>query len=118
MSPAAQPAGSRPNTAVLDFGEVYRPIRSGSPGNRKPANSFPSEKPFFFSCLLAEIGRSRQTTAKVSRILHRFHVHKLIVKIPRTRRWKVTDRGRQIMATSLRMREVTFPDLYSKTAAA
>jgi DNA-binding MarR family transcriptional regulator len=60
----------------------------------------------------------KHQSAKISRILNRFHVHKLIAKIPHTRRWSVTDRGRQIMATSLRMREVTFPDLYSKTAAA
>jgi hypothetical protein len=43
----------------------------------------------------------KKQSAKVSRIRSRFHTHKLIAKIPRTRRWRVTDRGKQIMATSL-----------------
>jgi hypothetical protein len=32
----------------------------------------------------------KKQSAKVSRILSRFHAHKLIAKIPRTRRWRVT----------------------------
>ncbi len=60
----------------------------------------------------------KRQSAKVSRILHRFHVHKLIAKVPRTRRWRVTDRGRQIMAASLILREDSFPNLYRQKAAA
>jgi hypothetical protein len=35
----------------------------------------------------------KRQCAKVSRILNRFHTHKLIAKIPHTRRWGVTDRA-------------------------
>jgi hypothetical protein len=57
-------------------------------------------------------------SAKVSRILSRFHAHKLIAKIPHSRRWRVTDRGKQIMAASLCLRDVAFPELFRKNIAA
>ena len=60
----------------------------------------------------------KKQSAKVSRILSRFHAHKLIAKIPRTRRWRVTDRGKQIMAASLCLRDVAFPEFFRKNAAA
>jgi len=60
----------------------------------------------------------KRQSAKVSRILNRFHVHKLIAKIPHTRRWRVTERGRTIMAASLLLREDAFPNLYRQQAAA
>ena len=60
----------------------------------------------------------QRQSAKVSRILSRFHAHKLIAKIPRTRRWRVTDRGKQTMAASLRLRDVAFPELFRENAAA
>jgi hypothetical protein len=60
----------------------------------------------------------KKQSAKVSRILSRFHAHKLIAKIPRTRRWRVTNRGKQIMAASLCLRNVAFPELFSKNMAA
>ena len=60
----------------------------------------------------------KKQSAKVSRILSRFHAHKLIARIPRSRRWRVTDRGKQIMAASLCLREVAFPEYFRKNAAA
>lgn len=60
----------------------------------------------------------KKQSAKVSRILSRFHAHKLIAKIPRTRRWRVTNRGKQIMAASLCLRNVAFLELFSKNMAA
>src|SRR4029434_1555805 len=60
----------------------------------------------------------KKQSAKVSRILNRFHAHKLIAKIPRTRRWRVTNRGKQIMAASLCLRDIAFPELFRKNAAA
>ena len=60
----------------------------------------------------------KKQSAKVSRILSRFHTHKLIAKIPRTRRWRVTNRGKQIMAASLCLRDVAFPELFRKNVAA
>jgi hypothetical protein len=59
----------------------------------------------------------KKQSAKVSRILSRFHAHKLIAKIPHSRRWRVTYRGKQIMATSLCLRDVAFPELFRKNVA-
>jgi hypothetical protein len=61
---------------------------------------------------------SKKQSAKVSRILGRFHAHKMIAKIPHTRRWRVTDRGEQIMAASLCIRDIAFPELFRKNMAA
>ncbi len=41
----------------------------------------------------------------------------LIVKIPRTRRWRVTAYGRQVMGTSFYLREQHFPNACAKIAA-
>ena len=60
----------------------------------------------------------KRQSAKVSRILSRFLAHRLIAKIPRTRRWKVTDRGLRVMPASLRLRDLEFPQHYVNTAAA
>jgi hypothetical protein len=60
----------------------------------------------------------KRQSAKVSRILNRFHVHKLIAKISHTRRWRVTERGRNIMAASLHLRDDAFPHFYRQEAAA
>jgi len=60
----------------------------------------------------------KRQSAKISRILSRFHAHKLIAKIPHTRRWRVTDRGKQIMSASLCLRDIAFPELFRKNVAA
>jgi len=57
-------------------------------------------------------------SAKVSRILGRFYAHRLIAKIPRTRRWRVTNRGRRVTAASLRLRDFAYPPAYANTTAA
>lgn len=59
----------------------------------------------------------RKQSAKVSRIFRRFHAHGLIAKISRTRRWRVTRYGRQVMSTPLYLREHHFPNAYSRIAA-
>ena len=58
----------------------------------------------------------RKANAKVSRCLGRLHAHGLIAKIPRTRRWRVTNYGRNVMDTSLYLREHHFPNVYSGVA--
>jgi hypothetical protein len=63
----------------------------------------------------AKIGRKQ--SAKISRTFRRFHAHALIAKLPRTRRWRLTVYGRQVMATSLYLREHHFPNAYAKIAA-
>ena len=63
------------------------------------------------------VNNPKKQSAKVSRILSRFHTHKLIAKIPRSRRRRVTDFVKQIMAASLALRDVAFPELFRKNAA-
>jgi hypothetical protein len=40
-------------------------------------------------------------SAAVGRLLKRLHVRGLVVKVPRSRRWRVTDQGRRVMADTL-----------------
>jgi hypothetical protein len=44
----------------------------------------------------------RRHSAAVSRSLKRLHVRSLLAKIPRTRRWRVTEHGRRILSDTLR----------------
>ena len=44
---------------------------------------------------------------------HCLRADRLIAKIPRTRRWRVTYYGRNVMGTSLYLREQHFPNVYS-----
>jgi len=55
----------------------------------------------------------KKASAKVGRCFRRLHTHGLIAKIPRTRRWRVTNYGRNVMGTSLYLREHHFPNIYS-----
>lgn len=47
--------------------------------------------------------------ARVSRSLKRLHTHRLIAKIPRSRRWRVTQRGHALMAAALHVFHETLP---------
>lgn len=53
----------------------------------------------------------RRAGAKVSRILHRFHAHGLIARVPHSRRWRLTEVGRRVLATSIHLREVSYQQL-------
>jgi hypothetical protein len=59
----------------------------------------------------------RRQSARVSRILKRLHVHGLIAKIPRSRRWRVTAKGNAIMTTTLKFHHDEFPQLLALQAA-
>jgi hypothetical protein len=52
-------------------------------------------------------------SAAIGRLLKRLHVRGLITKVPRTRRWRVTDNGRRILSDTLRTYR-----RYQKTQAA
>jgi hypothetical protein len=55
----------------------------------------------------------KKASARVSRYFRRLHARGLIAKISRTRRWRVTHYGRNVMGTSLYLREHHFPNVYS-----
>jgi hypothetical protein len=53
----------------------------------------------------------RRHAARVSRLLKRLHAHGLIAKIPRSRRWRITVRGRTLMIATCKFHHEEFPDL-------
>jgi len=53
----------------------------------------------------------KKASAKVGRCFRRLPAHGLIAKIPRTRRWRVTDYGRKVMGTTVYLREHHFPNV-------
>jgi len=59
----------------------------------------------------------KKASAKISRVLARFHTHGLIAKIPRSRKWKVSMLGYRLMATSIKIRKVEFPTKIQQMAA-
>jgi hypothetical protein len=83
-------------TAVLDGDHIargfrYRDVRAalfGADGNNKARHS-----------------------AAVGRLLKRLHVRHLLAKIPRTRRWRVTDRGRHLLGLAVELYRRTWPEL-------
>ena len=58
----------------------------------------------------------RKRSAQVSRLLHRLHVYRLVAKIPRSRRWRVTDFGWRVMSTALQLRYREFPAAFAAAA--
>ncbi len=58
----------------------------------------------------------KKGSSQVSRLLHRLHVHGLVAKIPRSRRWRVTAFGHNVMGTAVKLRQRDFPSLYPVAA--
>jgi len=54
---------------------------------------------------------SARRSAAVGRLLKRLHARHLVAKIPRTRRWRVTDRGRHLLGLAVQLYGQTWPDL-------
>jgi hypothetical protein len=50
-------------------------------------------------------------SAAVGRLLKRLHARHLLAKIPRTRRWRVTDRGRHLLGLAVQLYRQTWPEL-------
>jgi len=45
----------------------------------------------------------RRRSARVSRLLKIIHAHSLVAKIPRSRRWRVTQKGHALMSAAVRL---------------
>ncbi len=56
----------------------------------------------------SDVHQTKKNSSKVSRLLKRLHVHGLVAKIPRSRRWKVTSTGYQLMNTAIQLRDDHF----------
>jgi hypothetical protein len=53
----------------------------------------------------------RRTSAAVGRLLKRLHVRHLVAKIPRTRRWRVTEQGRHLLGRVVQLYYPVWPEL-------
>jgi hypothetical protein len=53
----------------------------------------------------------RRASAAVGRLLKRRHVRQLVAKIPRSRRWKVTERDRQLLGVAAQLYQCSWPQL-------
>ncbi|MFQ5503109.1 MAG: hypothetical protein ACE5EQ_12570 [Phycisphaerae bacterium] len=60
---------------------------------------------------------SRRQSARTSRLLKRLHVHGLIAKIPRSRRWRVTTKGQKMMSMVLIIHHNEYPEVLMRNAA-
>jgi len=58
-------------------------------------------------------GDPKKASAKVSRRFRRLPAHGLSAKISRTRRWRITEYGRQVRGTTLYLREHHVPNVYA-----
>ena len=52
-----------------------------------------------------------RASAAVGRLLKRLHTRRLIAKIPRTRRWRITTSGRQLLSKAMLLYHQTWPEL-------
>ena len=53
----------------------------------------------------------RRASAAVGRLLKRLHVRHLVAKIPRMRRWRVTERGRHLLGVAVQLYRCSWPQL-------
>jgi hypothetical protein len=53
----------------------------------------------------------RRASAAVGRLLKRLHVRHLVAKIPRTRRWRVTEHGRKLLGMAVQLYCSSWPQL-------
>lgn len=60
---------------------------------------------------------SRRQAARASRLLKRLHMHGLIAKVQRSRRWRVTHKGHALMTTVLVLHHQHYPNTLHQQAA-
>jgi hypothetical protein len=61
--------------------------------------------------ILPKDDERRRASAAVGRLLKRLHVRHLVAKIPRTRRWRVTEHGRHLLGVAVQLYCCTWPQL-------
>ena len=59
----------------------------------------------------------RRRSAQVSRLVKRLHLRGLVAKIPRSRRWRITQLGHTVLSAAIHLREEQFPAAFLKAAA-
>jgi hypothetical protein len=58
-----------------------------------------------------KVSEQRRASAAVGRLLKRLHVRHLVAKVPRTRRWRVTEHGRHLLGKVLQLYYPVWPEL-------
>jgi hypothetical protein len=84
--------------AVLDGDHIARGFRNAD--IRAPLFGIPRKA-----------DEKRRASAAVGRLLKRWHVRHLVAKIPRTRRWRVTEHGRQLLGMAVQLYCCSWPQL-------
>ena len=84
--------------AVLDGDSITRGFRNAD--IREPLFGRPLKR-----C------EQRRASAAMGRLLKRLHVRHLVAKIPRTRRWRITGHGRQLLGRAVQLYYPTWPEL-------
>jgi hypothetical protein len=85
-------------TAVLDGDHITRGLRNQD-----------IRTALFGPCQQAEL--RRRASAAVGRLLKRLHVRHLLAKVPHTRRWRVTERGRHLLSLAVQLYRRAWPEL-------
>lgn len=104
------------NPALLEDVRVFAAVLRGDHlvrgfSNRDLRRQLPSAPPG------ADTAQSRRQAARVSRLLKRLHVHGLIAKVQRSRRWRVTQKGHALMTTVLVVHDERYPELLAQQVA-
>jgi hypothetical protein len=84
--------------AVLDGDHITRGFRNGD--IRGPLFGHPKRAHL-----------QRRASAATGRLLKRLHVRKLVAKVPHTRRWRVTERGRHLLGLAVQLYRSSWPQL-------
>ena len=66
--------------------------------------------------ILPGIGDRKKRSSKTSRIIKKMRQHGLVKKVPRSRRYHVTSKGRRIMGALIEFRHRDYPALAAKQA--
>jgi hypothetical protein len=64
-----------------------------------------------------DVALRRRRSAKVTRLFQRLHTHRLIAKVPRSRRWRVTERGHLLMTAALKLHDDVLTQIILEKAA-
>ena len=59
----------------------------------------------------ADVPDAARRGAAVGRLLTRLHARQLVAKIPRTRPWRVTERGRHLLGLAVQLYRQSWPEL-------
>jgi hypothetical protein len=130
-----------PSAALKQLDTITRPKRTRAGQSVKPFNPLSPDEQRIFKALLSGANtingfrnqdiRARlsgsaflrscgrciaKQSAKISRLLKRFHIYGLIAKVPRTRRWRLTKRGWALLSAAISLKEQTFPVLYAQAS--